>query len=63
MPGTSTKSRKVTIRLPNEVYAKIEDAIKSHANKNTSVGDYCKENIERYAFRHDPSHKMKWRGK
>ena len=53
MSGTSSKSQVVTIRLSNEAYAKIERALEYPANGNTSVGDYCKQVIERHAFRHD----------
>ncbi|KKM05681.1 hypothetical protein LCGC14_1751680 [marine sediment metagenome] len=53
MPGTSSKSRHISFRLSNEVLAKIEQALKSSANQNTSVGDYCKQVVERHAFRHD----------
>jgi len=49
----SSKSHMISFRLSNEAYAKIERALKSPANGNTSVGDYCKQVIERYAFRHD----------
>jgi predicted DNA-binding protein len=52
MPNTSTKSRMVSFRLKNEVREKIENALNSPLNHNTSVSDYCKEVIERYAFRH-----------
>ncbi len=43
----------VAFRLSNEAYAKIEGALKSPQNGNTSVGDYCKQVMERYPFRHD----------
>jgi len=51
--GTSSKSHHITFRLSNEAYAKIERALKFPTNGNTSVGDYCKQVIERHAFRHD----------
>ncbi len=53
MSKTSNKSHHVTFRLSNEAYAKIEVALNHQANGNSSVGDYCKQVIERYAFRHD----------
>ena len=53
MPGTSSKSRHISFRLSNEALGKIEQALKSPANWNTSVGDYCKQVVERHAFRHD----------
>lgn len=52
MSGISSKSRMVSFRLSNEAYAKIEQALKSTMNSNTSVGDYCKQVVERHAFRH-----------
>ncbi len=53
MPNTSSKSRMISFRLPNEVLVKIEQALESPANQNTSVSDYCKCVVERHAFRHD----------
>lgn len=53
MSGTSSKSHHITFRLSNEAYAKIKVALEYPANGNSSVGDYCKQVIERYAFRHD----------
>jgi len=53
MSGTSSKSRHVTFRLSNEAYAKILKALECPRNGNSSVGNYCKQVIERYAFRHD----------
>jgi Arc/MetJ-type ribon-helix-helix transcriptional regulator len=52
MPNMSTKSSMVSFRLPNEVKAIIEKAINSQTNHNSSVSDYCRENIIRYATRH-----------
>ena len=49
----NSKSNMVSFRLSNATYAKIERALKWPSNGNTSVGDYCKQVIERYAFRHD----------
>ena len=53
MSGTSTKSRIISFRLSNEAYAKIRLALESPTNQNTSVSDYCKQVVERHAFRHD----------
>lgn len=53
MSNVSSKSHMVSFRLSNEAYAKIKVALEYPANGNTSVGDYCKQVIERYAFRHD----------
>lgn len=53
MSGTSSKSHMVSFRLSNEAYAKIKRALECPANNNSSVGDYCKQVIERHAFRHD----------
>lgn len=53
MSGISSKSHIVSLRLSNEAYDKILVALNYPANGNTSVGDYCKQVIERYAFRHD----------
>lgn len=52
MSGTSSKSQLITIRLSNETISKIEEALLSPRNGNTSVNDYCKQVIERHAFRH-----------
>ena len=53
MPGKSTKTTTVTIRLSNETVAKINDALKAVRNNDASIGDYCKNVITRHAFRHD----------
>ncbi|KKN44519.1 hypothetical protein LCGC14_0691990 [marine sediment metagenome] len=53
MPNVSSKSRIISFRLSNEALDKIEKALKSPANQNTSVSDYCKQVVERHAFRHD----------
>lgn len=53
MPNTSTKSKMISFRLKNETREKIEKALNSPINHNTSVSDYCREVVERYAFRHD----------
>ncbi len=53
MRNVSSKSHMVSFRLSNEAYAKIKKALNYPANGNSSVGDYCKQVIERYAFRHD----------
>lgn len=53
MPNTSTKSTMISFRLRNETREKIEVALKSQMNHNTSVADYCKDVIERYAWRHE----------
>jgi len=53
MSGTSTKTRRYTIRLRNETADEIERLIKtSPKNPHDSVGDYCKEVVERYVWRH-----------
>ena len=48
----SSKTQVVSFRLSNEAMAKIEKAILSSRNGDVSVGDYCKNVIERHAFRH-----------
>lgn len=53
MRGTSSKSHHITFRLSNEAYSKILKALECPANGNSSVGDYCKQVMERYPFRHD----------
>jgi len=53
MSGKSNKTKVVTFRLPNDVYAKIICALKTPTNVNSSVSDYCKSVVTRYAFRHD----------
>ena len=60
MSGTSSKSRIVSFRLSNEAYAKIRRAMEDPRNQNPSVSDYCKQVVERHAFRHD---KRKYRVK
>jgi len=61
MPGTSSKSRIVSFRLSNEAYAKILKALECPVNPNTSVSDYCKQTIERHAFRHDKrKYRRRW---
>ena len=59
MSGTSKLSLVVSIRLSNAAYAKIQRALKTSSNSNSSVSDYCKKVIERHAFRHD---ERKYRG-
>ena len=56
----SSKSHMVSFRLSNEAYVKIQRALEFPTNGNTSVGDYCKQIVERHAFRHD---KRKYRVK
>lgn len=64
MSGASSKSHMVSFRLSIKVYNKILEALETPSNSNTSVGNYCKQVIERYAFRHstrkyrNPSFKM-----
>lgn len=53
MSSTSSKSRMVSFRLPNEVRAKIERALEWPSNGNSSVSDYCKKVVIRHAFRHE----------
>ena len=48
----NSKTHKISFRLSNEAYAKIERALESPRNQNISVNDYCKQVIERHAFRH-----------
>ena len=50
----------VSFRLSNAAYAKIKRALEYSTNSNTSVSDYCKKCVERYAFRHD-NDKRKYR--
>ena len=57
MSGKSNKTKVVTFRLPNEVYEKINHALKTPTNTNSSVADYCKMVVTRFAFRHD-HHKL-----
>jgi len=47
------RSRIVSIRLSNATIAKIERALAAPHNNNTSISDYCKKVITRYAFRHE----------
>ncbi len=53
MSKTSGKSRIVSFRLSNEALTKINKALETPSNNNTSVSDYCKRVVERHAFRHD----------
>jgi hypothetical protein len=43
----------VSFRLSNEAYAKILKALEWPSNSNSGVPDYCKQVVERHAFRHD----------
>ena len=52
MGNTSSRTHMVSFRLTNEAYNKILVALETPSNGNTSVGDYCKQVIERHAFRH-----------
>jgi len=52
MAGTSSKSRKVTIWLSNEAYAKYEALIKGVRNPHESVPLMIKWVAEWYPFRH-----------
>lgn len=56
MPNQTSKSRIDTIRLSNETIAKIEKALATQSNPNTSISDYCKTVVTRWAFRHDKKH-------
>lgn len=53
MPVSNSKSHMVSFRLLNEAYDKILIALAHQSNNNSSVGDYCKQVVERHAFRHD----------
>ena len=53
MSGTSRKSQMVSFRLSLDALAKINKALSYPANDNSSVSDYCKQVVERHAFRHD----------
>jgi len=53
MSGTSSKRRIVSIRLSNATIEKIEKALATASNNNTSVSDYCKKVVTRHAFRHE----------
>lgn len=53
MPNSTTKTKMVSFRLRVETWEKIENALRSPTNQNTSVSDYCRMVIERYAWRHD----------
>ena len=52
MSNISSKTHMVSFRLSLVAYSKILEALKAPSNGNTSVGDYCKQVIERHAFRH-----------
>ena len=49
----NSKSHMVSFRLSNEAYSKIQTALACPSNCNSSTGDYCKQVVERHAFRHD----------
>jgi len=53
MPGKSTKTKVITFRLSNEVYAKINHALNTPRNRNSSISDYCKSVVTHWVFRHD----------
>lgn len=52
MSSNNSKSHMVSFRLSNEAYSQIEKALNSPTNANSSVSDYCKQTVERHAFRH-----------
>ena len=52
MSNISSKTHMVSFRLSLVAYSKILEALKAPSNGNTSVGDYCKQVVERHAFRH-----------
>lgn len=52
MPNSTTKTVMVSFRLSVEAVAMIKRALDHPANGNSSVGDYCKQVVERHAFRH-----------
>ena len=52
MSGTSRKTRIVTIRLSNEAWDKIQKALEWPSCNAASVGEYCKQVMERHVFRH-----------
>jgi len=53
MSGTSSKSKVIGVRLSNDVLRRIEKALASPNNNNTSVSDYCKVVLTRWVYRHD----------
>lgn len=59
MKMPSNQSVMVSFRLDLETNNKIQEALKTYANKNTSVSDYCKDVITRYVWRHEPEGKAK----
>ena len=52
MPDSTKKTKMVSFRVSVETYDKIIKALKYPANANSSVGDYCKQVVERHAWRH-----------
>jgi len=53
MPGKSSKTQRVSIRLSNATIAEIQRLIKeSPAQPACSVTEYCQNEIERYVWRH-----------
>ena len=52
MHGKSDNTQIISFRVSNEVYGKINRALKTPTNGNLSVGDYCKQVVSRHAFRH-----------
>jgi len=51
--AVNSKSHMVSFRLSLEAYNKIQKALECPSNGNSSVSDYCKQVVERHAFRHD----------
>jgi hypothetical protein len=49
----SKSSRVVGIRLSNDDYRRIEQTLDKPTSRFMTVGEYCKEVIERHVHRHD----------
>ena len=49
----NSKSHMVSFRLSLDAYNKIQKALECPSNGNSSISDYCKQVVERHAFRHD----------
>ena len=53
MPGQSSKTLPITIRISVNTYTEIDRLIKSSPRLDAeSIRDYCQKCIERYVWRH-----------
>ena len=59
MTAVNKKSVLISFRCSIEAYEKILEALQSPANRDSGVSSYCRNVVERHAFRHS-SRKYRW---